>query len=435
MLEDQSSLVSRPLPDTCGPEQKWVSISYYVIKDSDSEANRLSQGRTEIAEKESHPSKKHLSLHNTEENNQSHYSFLSPAPADASDHGEEQSDQNSLIPALGRDISINCLLHLSRSSYGTIASLNRSFLSLVQSGELYKLRRQAEICEEWIYFSCNVLEWEGFDPYHRHWMRLPRMPRNECFMCSDKQSLAVGTELLVFGKEIDSHIIFRYSILTNSWSSGMRMNTPRCLFCASSLGEIAILAGGYDSQGTVLNSAELYNSENRTWETLPPMNKPRKMCSSAFMDGKFYVIGGHIGNAESYTCGEEYNFETRTWRVIPDMYPIKTAANEPPPLLAVLNNQIYAADYTERELRKYDKENNSWITLGRLPERAVSMNGWGLAFRACGEQLITIGGPRRLGGGIVEINSWVPGDGPPEWELLASKPSGSFVYNCAVMGC
>ncbi|PQQ19589.1 putative kelch repeat-containing F-box family protein [Prunus yedoensis var. nudiflora] len=88
-------------------------------------------------------------------------------------------------------------------------------------------------------------------------------------MCSDKESLAVGTELLVFGKEVTSHVIFRYSILTNSWSSGMKMNAPRCLFGSASLKEIAILAGGCDSLGSILSSAELYNSETQTWEILP----------------------------------------------------------------------------------------------------------------------------------------------------------------------
>ncbi|MBA0621224.1 hypothetical protein Godav_006870 [Gossypium davidsonii] len=63
------------------------------------------------------------------------------------------------------------------------------------------------------------------------------------------------------------------------------------------------------------------------------------------------------------------------------------------------------------------------------------MNGWGIAFRACGDQLMIIGGPRVLGAGFVEINSWVPKEGPLEWNLVARKPSSSFVYNSVVMGC
>ncbi|MCE3216233.1 hypothetical protein HAX54_005649 [Datura stramonium] len=158
-----------------------------------------------------------------------------------------------------------------------------------------------------------LLEWEAFDPSRCRWMHLPSMNSNECFVFSDKESLAVGTELLVFGKEILSHVIYRYSILTNTWSSGMQMNAPRCLFGSASLGEIAILAGGCDSQGSILSSAELYNSETGALEDFASMNKPR-----------------------------------------------------------------------------------------RLPERAASMNGWGLAFRACGDKLIVIGGPRPWLKGILK---------------------------------
>ncbi|KAG9138364.1 hypothetical protein Leryth_001557 [Lithospermum erythrorhizon] len=326
-----------------------------------------------------------------------------------------------------------------------LASLILDFAHSLSSGEIYRLRRQYGVVEHWVYFSCQLLEWEAFDPIRLRWMHLPTMNPNECFLFSDKESLAVGTELLVFGKEVLSHVIYRYSLLTNSWSSGMRMNAPRCLFGSASLGEIAILAGGCDSQGKILSSAELYNSEYGTWRILPSMNKPRKMCSGVFMDRKFYVIGG-IGGSESklLTCGEEYDMETETWTEIPNMSPVRTGADrgtdtpatsEAPPLVAVVNNELYAADYADMEVRKYDKSNQVWVTVGRLPERAASMNGWGLAFRACGDRLIVIGGPRAVGEGFIEVNSWVPSESPPQWDLLGRKQSGSFVYNCAVMGC
>lgn len=358
-------------------------------------------------------------------------------------HAGDSSDSSSLLPRMNRDSSITCLSRCSRSDYGSLASLNQSFRNIIRSGELYRWRRLNGIIEHWIYFSCALLEWEAYDPIRERWMHLPRMASNECFMCSDKESLAVGTELLVFGRELQSHVIYRYSLLTNSWESGMRMNFPRCLFGSASLREIAILAGGCDSDGHILDSAELYNSENQTWETLPNMIKPRKMCSGVFMDGNFYVIGG-IGGRDSklLTCGEEYNLQTRTWKEIPNMSPGRSARGsempataEAPPLVAVVNNELYAADYADMEVKKYDKGNKVWLTIGRLPERAASMNGWGLAFRACGDRLIVIGGPRSHGEGFIELNSWVPSEGPPQWNLLARKQSGNFVYNCAVMGC
>ena len=279
-------------------------------------------------------------------------------------NGADSSDSHSLFNEIGRDSSIDCLLRCSRSDYASIASLNRNFRSLVKSGDIYKLRKQNGFVEHWVYFSCQLLEWVAFDPVERKWMQLPTMPSSVTFMCADKESLAVGTDLLVLGKDgFSSHVIYRYSLLTNSWSSGMEMNSPRCLFGSASLGEIAIFAGGCDSQGKILDFAEMYNSELQTWVSLPRMNKPRKMCFGVFMDGKFYAIGG-IGGAESkaLTCGEEYDLETKKWTPIPDLSPPRSRAEqagngmpppaEAPPLVAVVDNQLYAADHADMEVRK-----------------------------------------------------------------------------------
>ncbi|GJM84501.1 hypothetical protein PR202_ga00178 [Eleusine coracana subsp. coracana] len=346
--------------------------------------------------------------------------------------GEQSGCGGNLIGEIGRDLSINCLLKLSRSEYGTVSSLSRDFWSLVRDGEIYRLRRQNDISEHWVYFSCNVLEWDAYDPYRDRWISVPKMPPDECFMCSDKESLAVGTELLVFGM---AHIVFRYSILTNSWVQGEVMNSPRCLFGSASIGEKAYVAGGTDSRGNILSSAELYDSETHKWTPLSSMNRARKNCSGVFMDGKFYVVGGVTNNNKVLTCGEEYDVQSQSWRVIENMSEGLNGVSGAPPLIAVVKNELYAVDYSEKDLKKYDKKNNKWIMLGKLPERSVSMNGWGLAFRACGERLIVIGGPRTSVGGIIELNSWVPDGKPPVWNLIAKRKSGNFVYNCAVMGC
>ena len=438
MLEGRSYLVSRLFPSSCQPETKWSYMTYHLLEVEIGSSNNKRQ--LEIDSEEEQPQRKSSKLLDSWEG-----IGMTQANREQPNnrrHAGNASDSNSLINGLDRDNAISCLIRCSRSDYGSIASVNKSFRSLIRSGELYRLRRLNDVVEHWVYFSCQLLEWEAFDPVRGKWMHLPRMASNECFMCSDKESLAVGTELLVFGKEMNSHVIHRYSLLTNSWSSGTRMNAPRCLFGSASLGEIAILAGGCDSGGNILSSAELYNSETQTWETLPSMSKPRKMCSGFFMDKKFYVIGG-IGGSENkvLTCGEEFDLKTRTWREIANMSPGRSAAAnempataEAPPLVAVVNNELYAADYADMEVKKYDKVGNRWLTVGSLPERAVSMHGWGVAFRACGDRLIVIGGPRS-GENFIEVNSWVPSEGPPEWNLLGRKPSGNFVYNCAVMGC
>ncbi|XP_022024322.1 uncharacterized protein LOC110924639 isoform X1 [Helianthus annuus] len=368
-----------------------------------------------------------------------HREWLRSVAENEASGGQELKDSSSLIHAIGRDNSISCLLKCSRFDYGSIASLNREFRYLISSGKLYRLRRESGIIEHWVYFSCHLVQWEAFDPFKQRWMNLPTMSSNPSFQFSDKESLAVGTELLVLGKEVVDHVIYKYSLLTNSWSFGQLMKKPRCLFGSASLGEIAIVAGGKDPNGYTLTSAELYNSESGVWETLPNMLKPRKMCSGVFMDNKFYVIGGIDETGEPLTCGEEYDMGTRVWRKILNMSPVRAggaaSATKAPPLVAVVDNELYATDYGDMEVRKYDKVRKEWETVGSLPERADSINGWAIAFRGCGDRIIVLGGPRTSGAGFIEVNSWVPRDGPPQWTMLGRKQSSNFVYNCAVMGC
>ncbi|XP_042379313.1 F-box/kelch-repeat protein SKIP11-like isoform X2 [Zingiber officinale] len=401
MIENECCLTRRTLRGSLEQESEWAYMTYQLIEIKTNkrppsvESLELDEAKVKREKSTEPPIQEEATLPPDE--------LSCPGGYDDGSY----SDTTSLISQIGRDMSIKCLLHCSRSNYGTLASLNRAFNSLIQNGELYKLRRQAGIIEHWVYFSCNILEWEAYDPYCGRWISLPRMPPNDFFMCSDKESLAVGTELLVFGRDYTSrisHILLRYSILTNSWSQGVEMNYPRCLFGSASFGERAIVAGGIDARGV-------------------------------FMDNKFYVIGGMSSPTELLTCGEEYDMEKCSWRIIPNMSQGLNGPSGAPPLVSVVNNELYAADYAEKEVRKYDKENITWITLGKLPERPDSVNGWGLAFRACGERLIVIGGPRMLGGGTIELNSWTPRDGPPVWNMIASKHCGNFVYNCAVMGC
>ncbi|KAL4569545.1 hypothetical protein LXL04_025185 [Taraxacum kok-saghyz] len=350
-------------------------------------------------------------------------------------HHREPLDTRSLIDAIGRDNSIDCLLRCPRVTYGCIALLNRSFRELIKSGEIYRLRRENNVIEHWVYFCCDLPKWEAFDPSTKTWMKLPMMKADQCFVCTDKESMAVGTKLLVLGRGLSGHATYVYDFLTNSWSLGKVMNAPRVLFGSASLGEVAVFAGGITRTGTIMDAVELYDSRTGNWQILPSLLKPRKLCSGVYMDGKFYVIGGIGKDLRTLKCGEEYDFETKKWTEIPNMSPVNCRGGMAPPLVAAVGNELYAADSDKMELRKYDKKKKEWEVLGRLPERAQAMDGWGMAFRGCGERVIVLGGPRRNICGILEIYSWIPSKGPLEWSLIGQKRSDNFVFNCAVMGC
>ncbi|KAK1433336.1 hypothetical protein QVD17_10246 [Tagetes erecta] len=303
-----------------------------------------------------------------------------------------------------------------------------------QTDDLETRQDLDQVITHWVYFSCHELKWEAFNPNSKEWMNLPIIMGDICFQLSDKESIAVGTELLVLGKCLSGHAVYKYNLLTNSWSEGQLMNKPRCLFGSASLGNIAIFAGGVSRSGKMVNEVEAYDSETGAWEMLPSLLKPRGMSSGVFMDGKFYVIGGCSGpDMKPLSCGEEYDLVAKQWKVIPDMSPGGGGGSMAPPLLAVVDNELYAADYTTMEVKKYDKTLNVWECIGLLPKRAANVSGWGIAFKGCGDRVIIVAGPRAYGNTHVEIYAWAPKEGPPQWSMLGRKKANNFVYNCAVM--
>ncbi|KAM3206103.1 hypothetical protein ACQJBY_061655 [Aegilops geniculata] len=359
------------------------------------------------------------------------------------DGGGEVVSWSNTIGVIGRDLFIYCLHRLSRWEYGAIASLNRDFNSVVRNGDIYRLRRKNAVAEHWLYLSCanNPQEWEAYDPssLSERWIQVPKMPPAQS---SSTDSFAVGTELLVFGYR--GRVALRYSILTNSWTGladADAMNTPRYGFGSASVGEKAYVAGGYDdSSHNVLSSTEMYDSETHTWTPLPSMNRARFKCSAAFMDGKFYVIGGLSSSLdEVLRCGEEYDLNRRSWRVIHNMSQgLNQTDPGAPPLVVVVKNELYAVDYSENnDLKQYDKLDNKWITLGKLPVQSKNV-GWDMGFRACGDRLIVIGPPNNSSDeNVVELHSWTPDGQPPVWNLFATRQftrEERLLY-CAVMGC
>nr|UBY06950.1 NBS-LRR disease resistance protein [Dasypyrum villosum] len=351
-----------------------------------------------------------------------------------SPEGGEQQDViscSNIIDVIGHDLFIDCLVGLSRWDYCAIACVNRELNSVIRNGDIYHLRRKNGVAEHWLYLSCGgPCEWDAYDPSTGRWFKVPNMPSVES---SYWESLAVATELLVFG---GARVALRYSILTNSWTGlADAMNTPRYSFGSATVGEKAYVAGGRDSY-RVLSSAEMYDSDKDTWTPLASMNRARNGCSAVFVDGKFYVIGGNSSRNKVLTCGEEYDPNRRSWRVIDNMSKgLNEASLGAPLLLAVVNNKIYAADYNENDLKQYDKLDNKWITLGNLPVQSKD-EGCDMGFQACGDLLIVIGRPiNSTDEEVVELHSWTPDEQPPVWNLLATRPYGGGWIKCAVMGC
>ncbi|KAH7280662.1 hypothetical protein KP509_36G007800 [Ceratopteris richardii] len=338
---------------------------------------------------------------------------------------------------------------------------------LVRSSLLFDLRRRYKVVEQWVcIYTSDDNGWTAFDPKQRRWRNLPSAKVNMTFSFSDRESLSAGTHLLWLGREALDFACYKYDLITNSWERGPPMVNSRCLFASASCGEFAFVAGGFEvvsislhsssqtlcTTSCVLNTAERYDARSGKWEALPPMHTPRQKCSGVFMDGKFYVIGGKDRDHNALTSGEVYDPLTRSWTMIPNMYilPDTTPSFEPsPPLLAVAGNELYAIESSTNLLKGYLKNSNSWKVLGPVPVRTDVSNGWGLAFKALGDELFVIGSYQPPGSreGVAVFSwkpqldattpEWRPGDPSPEWRMvnIRVRGNGTFLYNCAVMSC
>ena len=172
--------------------QKYILAYFLLVRNEyfSGESKRYSDVFCDISELDVFPYATDLGSEELELNEQKP---ILKAQSGGDSSGNRSND--CYFPGLHDDLSQDCLAWSSISDYPSLSCLNKRFNLLINSGYLYKLRRKYGIVEHWVYLACSLMPWEAFDPNRKRWMRLPRMPCDECFSCADKESLAVGTQL------------------------------------------------------------------------------------------------------------------------------------------------------------------------------------------------------------------------------------------------
>ncbi|KAL2335183.1 hypothetical protein Fmac_016396 [Flemingia macrophylla] len=368
---------------------------------------------------------------------------VSAYSGNGSSSGQEPQDADyDDVPCLSDELETMILARFPISKHWKLCCLSKRFLTLLKSGEIYKIRRVIGFKEPSVFMlASGEKNWCVFDGHFRSCRKLPIIPSDYNFEWGDKESFSAGTNLFVSGKEVNGGVVWRYELAINKWFKGPCMITPRCLFASASPGTMAYVAGGLDTTTwEVLSSSEKYNSESLTWEPLPRMIQKRKFCSGCYLDNKFYVLGGQDEQQNNLTCGEFFDEETNTWNLVPDMFkdiPLSTPRS--PPLLAVANNELYTLDASSNELKVYLKGKNSWKKLGRVPVRADVQGGWGVAFKSLGNELLVIGATSSPYSqrAMMKIYTCLPDPHVEklQWKQIVSSNTNlnPFIHNCAVM--
>ncbi|KAJ4876134.1 Galactose oxidase/kelch repeat superfamily protein [Raphanus sativus] len=287
---------------------------------------------------------------------------------------------------LSYELEVEIFARLSCFEYWKLQFLNKKNLQLLRSCEIFRVRQERGLVKPHVILRSGAeSNWEMFDKDFKTFRRLPKVPSSDyCFFHSDKETISVGTQLIVIGKEIEGIVVFRYELENHKWFKGPSMITPRVMYVSASHGKTAFFAGGIqmDDNGNpnVVRTVEKYNADTKSWAMVSGMHKARKFSSGCFLRGKFYVIGGRDENDKHLTCGECYDETTNSWELIPDMLKDMTfiMPSQSPPLIAVVDNNLYMLETSLNELRVYDINKNIWKKLGVVPVRSNAAFGWGL---------------------------------------------------------
>jgi len=100
-----------------------------------------------------------------------------------------------------------------------------------------------------------------------------------------------------------------------TWTATGNMNTARHAFTATLLlnGKV-LVAGGLNSAGLSLASAELYDPSTGQWVTTGAMTTPRDSHRAMLLpDGRVLVAGGETASCTPTATAELYDSVTGTW--------------------------------------------------------------------------------------------------------------------------
>jgi N-acetylneuraminic acid mutarotase len=162
-----------------------------------------------------------------------------------------------------------------------------------------------------------------------------------------------------------------------------------CVVCEDKL----YVVGGEDSDGTVLDSVEVYDFGTEAWSILPaPMPQARTSINTSLVQhkGKVYVVGGINSLGERLQSVAVYDIAAEEWSVLP----AEMLVNQRGYAAAVHGNQIYVLGgfdegfTTLRSVKVYDLAASVWSMMS--VEMHVGRSACAAAVH--GDNLYAIGG-------------------------------------------
>jgi len=206
------------------------------------------------------------------------------------------------------------------------------------------------------------------------------------FVTSGQAVASVGGNIYSFGGIVNNTAIanaYKYSPVTNSWTSIASLPAPRGWFSGTTDGTYIYFLGGVDQNFNTTATLWRYDPVSNTYNTsLPSYTIPTYFHASAYLNGKIYRIAGRAIGTDFHV--EVYTIATNSWSMAAN-YPFANHS-----LMAVaLGNYVYAGggNASPDKTYRYDPSTDTWddaaaadLPAGRSAAASGAYNGrWLLA--------------------------------------------------------
>lgn len=250
-------------------------------------------------------------------------------------------DENPrLISSLPDEISQQIIARIPRIYYLKMKLVSRKWKAAITSTEIYQLRKELGITEEWLYILTKVedekLLWHALDPLTGKWQRLPPIPS----LGSEEKSRR-GLSGFLMWNVMGSSI--RIADVIRGWL-GRRDTLERLPFCGCAIGTVdgcLYVLGGF-SRAFAMKCVWRYDPVVNMWQEVSPMTTGRAFCKASFLNDKLYVVGGVSkgrGGLTPLQSAEVYDPKTGFWTKLKSM-PFSKAQTLPTAFLAELLKPI-----------------------------------------------------------------------------------------------
>ncbi|XP_038698884.1 F-box protein AFR [Tripterygium wilfordii] len=302
-----------------------------------------------------------------------------------SEHLQDKESINSsepLIPGLPDDIGQLCLLHLPYPYQAFARSVSSSWKETITDPRFFLSKQALSLSLPYIFVfafhkSTGRIQWQAFDPRSRRWFILPPMPSPKAVCAPAFACTAMPHEgkLFVLGgmrsdTETSMRTTFIYRTLTNQWSIGSPMPTPRSFFAVGCVnGKILAVGGSGSGISDSVRAVECYDSESDTWSSVAKMRTGLARYDSAVVGDKMYVTEGWTWPFMFSPRGGVYDPDEDTWQEMNDG--IKEGWTG---VSVVLNGRLFViSEHGDCPMKVYDPEGDTWRYVGgeRFPREAM----------------------------------------------------------------